>query len=170
MKIFFHGKYYKLIAAAVFTAIIVVLSCEPLEKVSEIPAISFKSFDLFEIDTFSNRIKVGELKFDFIDGNADLGIDPNDFSENDTVNLFLIPWEKVGDDYFLLPVDTLKYQIRYDEKLSRVGQNKTIKGELKLMIYYFITPPYDTLRYDFYITDRAGNNSNTESTDDIGFK
>jgi hypothetical protein len=143
--------------------------CEPFEKVSEIPSITFKDFELYEIDTLSNIIKVGKLTFSFIDGDADLGVDPESVSSNDSINFYLIPFEKSDGQYIQTPDDTLGYQIRYNEKLDRVGQNKTIKGEISLLIYYFITPPYDTLRYDFYIYDRARNQSNIESTSDIGF-
>ncbi len=85
------------------------------------------------------------------------------------MNFFLIPSYKSDDIYYPL-TDTLKYQIRYNEKLDREGKNKTIKGEISLMIYYFITPVHDTIRYDFYILDRAGNKSNTATTTDIAFR
>jgi len=150
-------------------SLLAVASCEPFEKVSEIPEIGFKSFDLFEIDTLGSRIKAGELVFSFIDGDADIGLFSGSSTE-DTLNFFLIPYEKLDAGYEPIEdADTLKYGIRNDEKLTRVGQNKTIKGEIKLQIYYFLTPPYDTIRYDFYIIDRAGNKSNIESTTDIGF-
>jgi hypothetical protein len=71
--------------------------------------------------------------------------------------------------YDSVATDPLKYIIRYNEKLNRVGQNKTIKGEIKINIQYFIIPAQDTLRYEFYILDRAGNRSNTAYTSDIGF-
>jgi hypothetical protein len=145
------------------------IACEPFEKVSEIPQITFKDFRLFEIDTLSNTIKVGELAFDFIDGDADLGVNPEYSGSNDSINLYLIPFEKTDGMYVQIPGDTLKYQIRYDEKLDRIGQNKTIKGEISLIIYYFIEPAYDTIKYDFYIYDRARHQSNVESTSDIGF-
>ena len=148
--------------------LLAVTSCEPFEKVSEIPEVSFKSFELFEIDTLGSHIKAGELVFSFIDGDADIGLHSG--NTEDTLNFFLVPYEKLDNVYEpIVDADTLKYGIRNDEKLTRVGQNKTIKGEIKLQIYYFLTPPYDTIRYDFYIIDRAGNKSNIESTTDIGF-
>jgi hypothetical protein len=135
-----------------------------------VPEIGFKSFTLGETDSLGFRIKTGELVFSFIDGNADFGIRKTGLNQ-DTLNLFLIPFQKTGLEYDSLDVDVYgrSYAVMDDEKLIRVGQNKTIKGEIKVQIYYFITPPFDTLRYDFYITDRAGNKSNVESTSDIGF-
>ena len=162
MKIF-HCLIY-----AVLFAALLLIGCEPIEKVSKVPAIEFKSFSLYEMDTIDFQIKVGELNFSFIDGNADFGVVQN---TDDTLNLFLTPFKKVNMAYEPLNVDTFgrKYAVMNDEKLVRIGQNKTVKGEIKLQIYYFVIPPFDTIRYDFYIMDRAGNMSNVESTTDIAF-
>ncbi len=149
---------------------LVMLSCEPIEKVSNVPEIGFKSFTMGEIDSLGFKIKAGELVFSFIDGDADFGI-RNTGVNQDTLNLFLIPYKKTDMVYDSVEMNIYgrKYAVMNDEKLIRVGQNKTIKGEIKVQIYYFITPPFDTIRYDFYITDRAGHKSNVESTSDIGF-
>ncbi len=144
-------------------------SCEEVEQISKIPAITFKSFELSEMDTMSNTILVGTLTFSFIDGDADIGVNTDYADGNDSVNFFLMTFEKLNGIYRPAGNDTMKYQIRYDERLDRVGQNKTIKGDIELLIYYFVTPPYDTIRYDFYIVDRAFHKSNTESTTDIAF-
>lgn len=147
----------------------IIAGCEPYEEVSEVPEITFKNFDLYIIDTLSNTIFAGKLVFDFIDGDADIGVNVNSYSVEDSINFFLIPSYKENNLYYPLE-DTLKYQIRHNEKLDRTGKYKTIKGEISLMIYYFITPAYDTIRYDFYIMDRAGNKSNTATTSDIWFR
>jgi hypothetical protein len=144
------------------------ISCESIEKGNDVPEIKFISLTPYEIDTLSSHLKAGELIFSFIDGNADIGVEEGATS-GDTLNFFLIPFQKKTDGSYQSINDTLRYRIRNDEKLTRTGQNKTIKGEIKLQIYYFITPPYDTLHYEFYIIDRAGNHSNTETTSDIGF-
>jgi hypothetical protein len=143
-------------------------SCESFEKVNEVPEIKFKSLEVYELDTLSSHIKAGELIFAFIDGNADFGVEEGG-NTRDTLNFFLIPFQKLTDGTYQRVDDTLKYGIRNDEKLTRTGQNKTIKGEIKLQLFYFVTPSYDTLHYEFYIVDRAGNHSNTETTSDIGF-
>jgi hypothetical protein len=163
-------KALKPILLTATTVIMFFAACEPLEKVSEVPEIQFKSFSLVEIDTLDITIKAGELVFDFIDGNADFGIIQGR-SGDDTLNLFLLPYQKVDGAYDSIDAATYgrSYAILNDEHLVRVGQNKTIKGEIKLQIFYFIDPPFDTIRYDFYVLDRAGNKSNVENTTDIGF-
>jgi hypothetical protein len=162
-------KILHILMPAVSLAALVLSSCQKIDKASDTPEIKFKSFQLLNTDTLGFQIKTGELVFSFIDGNADFGAEPN---SQDTINLFLIPYEKVNMTYLPLNVDTFgrKYSVMNDPSLVRVGQNKTVKGEIKLQIYYFVTPPFDTLRYDFYILDRAGNKSNVASTTDIGFK
>ncbi len=156
-----------LIPAVILTSL-VLSTCDPIEKVSDVPEIKFKSFTLYDKDTLTFQIKVGEMIFSFIDGNADFGVKQN---SEDTLNLFLIPFHKVNMAYEPLNVDTFgrKYAVMNDEALVRIGQNKTVKGEINLQVYYFVIPPFDTIRYDFYIVDRAGNKSNVASTSDISF-
>jgi len=146
------------------------------ETVSPLPEITYKSFMLENYrDSLGNQGKLGTLKFDFIDGDADIGsiiydYDTTEESLEKKYNVFLIPFEKLPDGaYDSVETQPLKYIIRYNDKLNRVGQNKTVKGEIEISIQYSIIPPQDTLRYEFYIVDRARHRSNMEYTSDIGF-
>jgi hypothetical protein len=160
--------------------ILIAYGCVKTEPVSVIPNITFKSFKLLEaVDTsLGNHIIRGVLEFSFVDGDADIGMDTeidtsNTNSENN-YNLFLIPFQKIDTNYYPIVLDTLLpkpyYRIAHDIKMDRVGQNKTLKGVITVNIDYYLVPQYDTMRYDFYIIDRAKNKSNIESTTDIGFK
>ncbi|MBN1416377.1 MAG: hypothetical protein JW973_14840 [Bacteroidales bacterium] len=155
---------------------IIIISCEPPEKISPIPEITFKSFVLIDyIDSLGNKGKLGTLKFDFIDGDADIGsyvsdTDTTEEGESTRYNVYLIPFEKLTNGlYDSVETDPLKYIISHDERLDRVGQNKTIKGEIEIRIQYAIIPLQDTLRYEFFIFDRARHKSNIAVTSDIGF-
>jgi hypothetical protein len=155
---------------------VLVLACEVPEKVSPVPEITFKSFLLVDYrDSLGNQGKLGTLKFDFIDGDADIGstiydYDTTEESLEKKYNVFLIPFEKLPDGYYdSVETEPLKFIIRQDIKLTRVGQNKTIKGEIAINIQYSIIPPQDTLQYKFYIIDRARHRSNVAFTSDIGF-
>jgi len=126
-------------------------------------------------DTSLNQyLTIGELDFDFIDGDADFGIYQNEVDtvawNEDNYNVFLIPFQKIDTTYIHIELNQSKpppyYTIWHNEKLDRVGQNKTVKGTITIKI--FPLPDYDTIRYDFYITDRAGHHSNTESSTDVG--
>jgi hypothetical protein len=161
-------KILHYLTPAVILTALVLSTCNPIEKVSDVPEIKFKSFALYNVDTLGFQIKAGVLIFSFIDGNADFGVLPN---SEDSLNLFLTPIHKVNMAYVPLDVDTFgrKYAVMNDQALVRIGQDKTVKGEIKLDVYYFVIPPFDTIRYDFYIVDRAGNKSNVASTSDISF-
>jgi hypothetical protein len=50
--------------------------------------------------------------------------------------------------------------------MERPGVNKILKGTISVSIFYFL-PPTDTIKYDFYITDRALNISNVASTSEV---
>jgi hypothetical protein len=157
--------------SAFILVLVTATGCEPVDKVSDIPEIKFKSLSsIYEIvDTLGGfDIKAADLLFSFADGDANFGAITG---SRDTVNLVLEPYKKVNHEYFPVSVDTFgrKYAIMRVEELDRVGQNKTVKGDIKVQIQYFTVPPFDTIRYDFYILDRAGNKSNVESTSDIGF-
>ena len=158
------------IIPVVIISALIYTSCEPFEKVSDVPEIRFKKYTSFVIDTLDMIVPVGELVFSFVDGDADFGIDTR-FQNADTVNLFLNAFQKVGGVYDSVNANTYgrKYGIFRDEHMDRTGGNTTIKGDIKLQIYYFLTPPFDTIRYEFYIVDRAGHKSNVESTTDIAF-
>jgi hypothetical protein len=143
-------------------------ACEPLEKVGEVPEIRFKSYTPVMVDTYGIQRPGAILAFTFEDGNADFGIDPT-LEDPDTANLFLHPYQKLDGQYDSIDFHTYGrwYPILRDAKMDRTSGNTTVKGEIQLTIVYFLPPPFDTIRYDFYITDRAGNKSNVESTIDI---
>lgn len=153
-------------------------ACIETEPVSSIPEVAFKSIELaYVVDTSlgNQYLKGAILLFEFVDGDADFGVD-KETAEDTTLpdtsryNLFLHPFYKLEGVYYSVEQDTNNpppyYSIFYNQKLDRVGQNKTVKGTITLTIIDL--PLYDTLRYDFYISDRAGNNSNIESTADLG--
>lgn len=164
-------KSLSCIIPALAVSALLLTSCEPFDKVSNIPEIHFKSYTPFLADTFEFTIEAGELVFSFQDGNADFGTDTITFPDINKDNLILLPYSKIDGEYDSIDAETYgrRYSIARNESLSRTGQNKTIRGEIKLQIFYLLTPPYDTIRYDFYIVDRDGNKSNVESTTDIAF-
>jgi hypothetical protein len=147
---------------------LIYLSCEPIEKISEIPEIHFKSYTSVLVDTNDVITPGGLLVFSFKDGDANFGIDE---SETNPVkaNLFLIPFQKVNSSYDSIDsaIYGRTYPIFRHEKMDRTSGNTTVKGDIELLITYFLPPPFDTIRFDFYIVDRAGNESNVESTTDI---
>lgn len=148
-------------------AVIVAVSCRPIENLPDAPAVEFRTFTLSDtIDILGNPAKAGTLKFYFEDGDGDLGLDaPAQPGYDPESNLFLRLYRKNGNLFELAgPADPLypsNFRIPY---LEAEGQNKILKGTIEVTLIYFLYSTSDTLYYDFWIRDRGGNDSNTAST------
>ncbi len=158
-------KYLPLIIFGIF----ILDSCQKVEQVSDIPHIEFTSFTVFDTtDILGNNSKGGRLKFYFEDGDGDVGLDAPSATQTDSTNLFFTLYRKIGGVMVPAPAnDPLApsaYRIPY---MERTGQNKILKGTISVTFLYLFYSPGDTIRYDFYIKDRAQNVSNVASTSEI---
>lgn len=155
-----------------FLAVIMISSCEPIEKLPDTPAVEFRYFKVFDTtDILGNIYKAGKLTFYFEDGDGNIGLDAPDDNDNDTVNLFLKLYRKTGTQMVLVtdPTDILKpsdYRIPY---MERTGRNPILRGTISVFFLYQNYDPADndTVRYEFFLKDRAENFSNTGTTSDI---
>ncbi|HOU30706.1 MAG TPA: hypothetical protein PLG42_05550 [Bacteroidales bacterium] len=145
---------------------LILSACVKIEHLPPEPSISFRSFEVFDTtDILGNAIKGGRLKFYFEDGDGDLGMSKQGFSDYDTINLFVNLLRVKNNEIIPAPDnDPLRssgYRIPY---MERTGQNKILRGIIKVTFFYFFWSPADTIYYDFYLKDRAGHFSNTERT------
>lgn len=134
-----------------------------------VPHIEFTNFTIFDTtDILGNKCKGGRLRFHFEDGDGDLGLNATSDIGTDSSNIFFTLFRKKGG--IILPTldnDPLKpssYRIPF---MERLGQNKILKGTISVTFLYLFYSPADTIRYDFYIKDRAQNESNIVSTNEI---
>ena len=148
---------------------LILVSCHKVQQLSSVPHIEYTSFTIFDTtDILGNNSKGGRLKFHFEDGDGDVGLDAPTGDQTDSTNLFFTLFRKEGG--VMLPApdnDPLKpsaYRIPY---MERLGQNKIMKGTISVTFLYLFYSPADTIRYDFYIKDRALNVSNVASTSEI---
>ena len=153
----------------VLIIIFVLDSCRKVEQLPAVPHIEFTSFTIFDTtDILGNNSKGGRLRFYFEDGDGDLGLNAPTGDQTDSTNLFLTLFRKEGGVMMPAPDnDPLKpspYRIPY---MERTGQNKILKGTISVTFLYLFYSPTDTIRYDFYIKDRALNESNVASTSEI---
>jgi hypothetical protein len=154
----------------VVTAILIQVSCRKIENLSFTPSIKFNSFTVFDtLDILGNAAKAGKLSFYFEDGDGDVGLDPPTDFQIDSTNMYFSLFRKVDGVMEPAPaIDPLlpyaAYRIPY---MERLGQNKILKGTILVTFLYQFYSQSDTIRYDFYIRDRALNDSNTESTSEI---
>ena len=161
-----NKKHYLLLAAIVGLA---AGACKKIESLPAQPRIEFTSFTVFDtIDILGNSAKGGRLKFYFEDGDGDLGLTEPSKDQADTTNLFLSLFRKTGGR--LVPAsenDPLRpsdYRIPY---MERTGVNRILKGTISVTFVYLFYEATDTIKYDFYMRDRAQNLSNTASTPEI---
>ena len=153
---------------------LVLMGCPTPKILPDVPKIEFKSFILeIKMNALNQEILIGELTFDFEDGDGDIGfeasLDSLDQPDSVKYNLFLTLHEMVNGVYREIDTSELLSPPYYRiPPLDREGQNKTLKGEISVDIEYF-TIEYDTLRYSFYIMDRAYHRSNVDTTSEIIF-
>lgn len=154
------------LSVSVFS-LLALLSCGKIDTLPKEPRIEYTSFTIFDTtDILGNDVKGGRLEFYFEDGDGNVGLPvPSDEIELDSVNLFLKLYRMTDGAIAPAPDnDPLKptgYRIPF---MERTGQNKILKGNISVVFLYLFYTEEDSLRYDFYIKDRADNLSNTEST------
>lgn len=151
--------------------LLLVFGCSKIEKLPPEPLIDYRSFVVFDTtDALGNEAKGGRLTFYFEDGDGDLGLQQPQPGETDTSNFFLTLYRKTNGVYSLAePSDPLypsRYRIPF---MDREGQNKILKGRIEVTFFYLFWEPTDTFKYDFYLVDRAGNESNVSTTEEIYF-
>ncbi len=148
---------------------IIVFACGKIQSLPDTPKIEYTDFTVFDtVDILGNAAKGGRLRFKFEDGDGDLGLPtpaPDAESKDDSTNLFFTLYRKTGGVMAIAPDnDPLKpsnYRIPYMEV---TGQNKILKGTISVTFFYLFYSEADTVRYDFYVKDRAQHISNTQST------
>jgi len=146
-------------------------SCTKIQQLPPEPHIEYKDFSVFDTtDILGNYCKGGKLKFYFEDGDGNVGLKPPEATEGDTTNLFFTLFRKIDGEMKQVDNDDLmkpsSYRVPY---MEREGQNKILKGTIYITFLYpfYVPEDNDTIRYDFYLKDRADNISNTVSTNEI---
>lgn len=150
--------------------LLLMISCNEIDPVyPDEPVIDYQGFGLFiSTDPLGNTTLIGQLSFDFTDGDGNLGllplVDTSALNVPDSVkyNFFLQLYDLQGYDFVEIPEEdggVLKYRIPYMDK-------QPLSGRLDLEISYPVIV-YDTIYYTFYIFDRDFNRSNTDTTDVI---
>jgi hypothetical protein len=153
-----------------FSTLLLLISCNKIDPVyPDEPVIDYQSFGLYiSVDELGNRSLMGQLTFDFTDGDGNLGllplVDTNDLNLPDTVkyNFFLQLYDLQDYEYVEIPDEDggiLRYRIPYLDK-------QPLNGTMDLEIAYPVIK-YDTIYYTFFIIDRDFNRSNTDTTDVI---
>ena len=157
---------------AIVTGALIFSSCMKKESFSDIPVIAYKSFNL----TFNhaNIADTGYLTISFQDGDGDIGLRPDDtlsifhYDSAYYYNYIIDYYEKINGQFvkrvFDSTMPTFNARIPY---LTPDDPTKAIKGIIVNTMQMNPIPVYDTVKFKFYIYDRALHKSNVDSTPPI---
>lgn len=150
-------------------------ACKKEEKFSEIPLISFVSFEKLADGTGVDN--QGKLTVHFQDGDGDLGLNEEDTQAPfDTAsiyyyNFFVDYYKKQNGTFVLLEQLDNSRNARFPRLSDDLSES--IEGDISVVLYintYDYTSVYDTLKLRCYIVDRALNKSNTIETPEFVVK
>jgi hypothetical protein len=165
---------------AILFTITAFVSCKKEDPIPVSPTITFVDAKLSN-DKFSSIIK-----FDFIDGDGDLGLKQEENVGEQEFNVFVDYYEKSNGQWVLKsPIITFTKDITlplsgfYDTTIVNARfpfieneLDRTLQGEIKIVLLYNkisldSTSTPDTIKYDLYIKDRAFHTSNVITTTEI---
>ena len=155
---------------SIFT-IIAVFTCLGCNRItfSETPYIEFQSLE--KIDNGFGYDDKAVLSFYFEDGDGDIGLEGNiqdSLATEDDYNFFVQYYEKQNGDFVLVIP-----KITMNSRIPPLSKNvpETISGIISNEIFINnMESKYDTVRFDFFITDRKNNRSNLASTGEVIIK
>ena len=168
----------KVIPALIITLFITFIffdACTKKDVYPIAPQISLISFT--KIADSSGIDQQGVIGLSYTDGDGNLGLKPDQNKGDSTFNIFIKYFEKKKGKFeeVILTTpnpqtgkpDTLWFNGRIPY-LTPAGKSKAISGEIHdtLFINNFASP-YDTIKYQIYIQDRALNKSNVVETPEI---
>lgn len=115
---------------------------------------------------------LGFVKFSFTDGDGDLGLGDSDTLNEFALgqpfyyNLFIYYFEKQNGVYVRIDPPETPFHVRF-KRLTADGGNGALEGTMDVGVSGYPGTPWDTIRYEMFIVDRALNISDTLVTDDI---
>ncbi len=145
-----------------------VTGCFRIETYPPEPQIEFISFTYSDsTDLLGNHALIGVLRFSFVDGDGDIGFEQSSdpTMEDSLKTIFIKKYIKANGIYEeVLDSISLNFRVPY---ITPDENNPVLKGEIMIGLNEY--PPFDndTVKYSFYIVDRAGNKSNVAETGDL---
>ena len=139
---------------------VLVQSCKPEEEYPDEPTVKFKDFYFSDTTLLGNQVKRGTLTFSFTDGDGDIGFDTVQPRQN---TIFMTKYKMKNN--ILSQMDLLVDLNYFVERIYGDDTKHAISGDIKIEdLNEYAMSFGDTIMYKFYIVDRAGNRSNTDST------
>lgn len=159
-------------------SIVVLSSCLKVETFPPEPTISYKSFEAYGDSAI--------ISITFVDGDGDIGLNAGDtlapFNPSSFYyyNVYLVYYEMMDGNWVkgtadpagnnFPTADSIVFKMRIPN-ITPIGQNKALKGELKLTLepnyYNPVSHHNDSIKYKIFLIDRALHISNIVETDTI---
>lgn len=171
--------WVKLTVFSILLLTVIAASCRRIDEYPPEPSIQFSDFERL-YNTTDSIYDRGILKFEYTDGDGDLGLDPWDtfppfnYSGKYYYNLIIDYYELRNGVETQVPLtfynpstqefDTISLSARIPLLVPK-NIKRSISGEIfdTLFIYNY-NSDFDTLFFKFYIVDRALHESNMEKT------
>ncbi len=161
--------------AIILIVCVAVFGCKKKDPTPVPPVITFKEAYLSQDNTYSI------IKFEFYDGDGDLGLKQDENTGDREFNLLVDYYEKVNGVWVLKsPVITYNTsEAKYDTTYlhTRIPfieneNNDALEGDMEIdLLYhpnlYLNTPQADTIRYEIILLDRALQQSNKITTSEL---
>jgi hypothetical protein len=165
----------------IILGVLLTFSCKKYEEFPPEPVLKYLDFIILRDNMGIDQ--QGVLRFEYSDGDGDIGLYDYDTVAPYDYNLFIKYFELQNgvfkEVYQITPIPVNDSVIIYDTAtfngripiLTPAGKNKAIRGEIDDTL--FINNPlsdFDTIKFEAYIVDRALNKSNVISTPPIFVK
>ena len=168
-------RVFLIMVFGLFSTFILLFGCRKYEKFPIVPHIDLQAFKIYHDSLFVDQ--VGVIILNFTDGDGDIGLTNDQNTGNYKYNLFIKYFEKKNGKFqeIILTTpnpqtgkpDTLWFNGRIPY-LTPTGKSKAISGEITDTLFINnYSSPYDTIKYQIYIQDRALNKSNVVETPEI---
>lgn len=153
---------------------ILVFGCKKKDPAPVPPTITFKEAYLSDDNSYSI------IKFEFYDGDGDLGLKQGENTGAFEYNLFVDYYEKINGVWVLkspivrFDVDEQKYDTTFLHTRIPFIENENkdaLEGDMEVDLLFhpalYSNPQADTIKYELTLLDRALQNSNTITTSEL---
>lgn len=163
----------KLIFPVLLAAVTILPSCRKNKTISDQPTLEYRGY---EENTYDNGL-VDNFLFElfFTDGDGNVGFEGDigsiDDCDSSSYNLFIRYFEKTDGVYQeVFPADSCSPFHNILPDLTPEGQNKTLEGNIFANFIYSAYPTsleVDSVKFEFKLEDREGNETAWVSSDPI---
>lgn len=156
-------------ALFLFIGALFFFSCKESEEYPPVPQLTFESFT--NLRTYAGIDTMGIMLLTFTDGDGDLGLSQYDTSTNFFVKYYRMKNGELEEGTRYNPSTGQIEPINFNTRIPNLAPyfySGWLRGEIEDTIVPLSDPtstkPYDTVMFEVWIYDRAGNKSNVVQT------